>query len=214
VLLEAQARKSRSIAVLQAEAVPYIDHLPAIETETESHRRTAKEVALRAMALCFVAVKGEGLDQSIIDYLVTQYAIADSFTPKERHFIRDPFPTQQDRIQFCWRYESYWVLLWALNFIKVLRRPDHLCDVPRSVSILRDLGRDGCLASARLRPQADILDAADLIYRYDWAVVEARIKGQVAPAGLDAGVVLERHYALNWLIGYRDQAWYDISTDT
>ncbi|MCR9246223.1 MAG: DUF4272 domain-containing protein [bacterium] len=24
----------------------------------------------------------------------------------------------------------------------------------------------------------------------------------------------ERHYALNWLIGYRNQAWDDVSTDT
>jgi hypothetical protein len=24
----------------------------------------------------------------------------------------------------------------------------------------------------------------------------------------------ERHYALNWLIGYLEQAWDDVSTDT
>ena len=65
-----------------------------------------------------------------------------------------------------------------------------------------------------MRPLSDILDQADLIYRYHWAVVDARINGQDAPAGLNSGVVLERHYALNWLIGYFDQAWDDISTDT
>jgi len=27
-------------------------------------------------------------------------------------------------------------------------------------------------------------------------------------------VTLERHYALNWLIGYMEQEWDDISTDT
>jgi hypothetical protein len=27
-------------------------------------------------------------------------------------------------------------------------------------------------------------------------------------------VVYERHYALNWLTGYMDQDWDDISTDT
>jgi hypothetical protein len=30
----------------------------------------------------------------------------------------------------------------------------------------------------------------------------------------NAGVVQERHYGLNWLIGYRGQKWDDITTDT
>jgi hypothetical protein len=30
----------------------------------------------------------------------------------------------------------------------------------------------------------------------------------------NAGVVQERHYALNWLIGYCGQDWDDITTDT
>ncbi len=29
-----------------------------------------------------------------------------------------------------------------------------------------------------------------------------------------AGVTKDRHYALNWLIGYMEQEWDDISTDT
>ncbi|MDR2636809.1 MAG: DUF4272 domain-containing protein [Zoogloeaceae bacterium] len=31
---------------------------------------------------------------------------------------------------------------------------------------------------------------------------------------MEPGVTMERHYALNWLIGYMDQEWDDISTDT
>jgi len=70
------------------------------------------------------------------------------------------------------------------------------------------------LRDARLRSQPEILDQADLIYRYHWAVVDARINNKPAPAGLDPGVAMERHYALNWLVGYMDQDWDDISTDT
>ncbi len=58
------------------------------------------------------------------------------------------------------------------------------------------------------------LDQADVIYRYHWATTDARIKGQPSPAKLEGGVVQERHYVLNWLIGYMDQDWDDISTDT
>lgn len=47
-----------------------------------------------------------------------------------------------------------------------------------------------------LRDIDEILDEADLIYRYDWACVDARMKQLNAPAGLNSSVVVERHGAL------------------
>ncbi|QDU96953.1 DUF4272 domain-containing protein [Lignipirellula cremea] len=211
---EAPLRKSRSLAILKAEQVPFVKHLPLIETEAESTRRTTEQVATRAMALCIVAVKGEGLGQAILEKLISEYELASAFTPKEKAFINNPTPTEHDRLQFAWRYECYWVMLWALGYIDTLERPGQVCDVGKAVLILRDNGRMGFLANARLRSQAEILDAADLIYRYHWAVVDARINNRQPPAGLDGGVVMERHHALNWLIGYLDQEWDDVSTDT
>jgi len=70
------------------------------------------------------------------------------------------------------------------------------------------------LKKAKLRPQSELLDAADLIYRYHWAVVNARTKNEAGPANLDSGVVMERHYVLNWLIQNGNQEWDNISTDT
>jgi hypothetical protein len=211
---EAQARKDRSITILKTEKVPYIEHLPPIETEADSTRRTTEQVAIRAMALCIVAVKGEGLEQDIIDKLVKEYSLASAFTPHEKEFINNPKPTQHDRVQFAWRYECFWVMLWALGYIDELGRPDTICDVQLAVSIIRENGRDGFLKNAKLRPQSELLNAADLIYRYHWAVVDARINQRDAPAGLDGGIVMERHHALNWLIGYMDQEWDDVATDT
>jgi len=211
---EAIARKNRSVVVLKAEKVPCIDHLPVIETEAESTRRTTEEVATRAMALCIVAVKGEGLDQATVEQLVHDYDLTSSLTPKERAFVNDPHPSDHDSIQFSWRYEDYWVMLWALGFVDKLERPEKTCDVKSAVQLLQDNGRQGFLQKAKLRPQSEILDAADLIYRYHWATEEARLKGKQAPAGLEPGVVMERHYALNWLIGHMGQAWDGVSTDT
>ena len=211
---EAQARKERSIEILKAEQVPFIDHLPVIENESESTRRTTEEVALRAMALCVVSAKGEGLEQEIVNKLIEDFQLADAFTPKEKKFIADPNPDDVTKTQFVWRYEGYWVLLWALGYVDQLERPDQICDVGTAISFLRDNGRDGFLKKAKLRPQSELLDAADLIYRYDWAVVDARVKGSDPPANLDGGVVMERHYALNWLIQNGNPEWDDISTDT
>nr|WP_245293789.1 DUF4272 domain-containing protein [Rhizobium bangladeshense] len=211
---EAQAGKARSVAQLQSEGVPTIDHLPIIDTESSSTRRDNKAVVQRAIALAIVAVKGETGDHAMGQILIRQFDAAGFLTPKERAFMDDPNPSEQDRVNFTWRYEGAHVMLWALGITPELERPDHICDVPFIADTLRELGTDGLMRRAKLRPQKELLDAADLIYRYDWAVVNARLKGEDPPAGLDKGVVYERHYALNWLIGYLDQDWDDISTDT
>ena len=66
---------------------------------------------------------------------------------------------------------------------------------------------------AKLRVKSELLDAADLIYRIDWAVVEARLKKTATPGGFISDIVTARHYALNWLIRTAEN-WDDITTDT
>lgn len=211
---DAVERRERSISRLMSEGVPVDQYLPSIEGESQARHRSLEEVAYRAMALLVVAVKGEGLEQEIVENLVSEYGLAEHFSPKEQAFLQDLDPSQHDRIQFSWRYEAACTLLWALGYIGELGKPTAICDVAGAVKVMHQRSNEQFLADARLRPLVEILDQADLIYRYHWAVVDARIKGQLAPAGLEPGVTLERHYALNWLIGYQDQPWDEISTDT
>jgi hypothetical protein len=211
---EAESRKARSVVRLQKEGVPLTDHLPVIEDSKQAKQRTKEEIAQRAIAVCITAVKGEGVEQATVDSLVKKFDAEKFFTPKEAAFIKNPAPTQRDRNIFSWRYEDLLVLLWSLGYIDHLDRPETECDVPKVVSFLRERNTTQFINDARLRPLPEILDEADLIYRYHWATTDARVKGEAAPAKLDGGVVMERHYVLNWLIGYMDQAWDDISTDT
>jgi hypothetical protein len=211
---EAASRKERSEILLRAEGVPINKPLPVIETERETKHRTKDEIAYRALALLVVAVKGEGLDQPTVDRIVKDYGLESRFTPKERIFIKNALPSQHDRIQFAWRYEAAWTLLWALGYVEMLEKPSGICDVPRAVGFMQERKASQFVADAKLRPLSEILDQADRIYRYHWAVVDARINGRKPLPGIEPGVTLERHYALNWLIGYMEQEWDDISTDT
>jgi hypothetical protein len=211
---EALQRKKRSEAILGSEAVPINQHLPVIETEKEAKRRTKQEIAYRALALLTVAMKGEGLEQPIVEKIIKDYGLYPYLSPKEQAFINSSAPSQHDRIQFTWRYEAAWTLLWALGYVEKLETPSAICDVPRAVGFMRDRSAKQFIDDAKLRPLGEILDQADRIYRYHWAVVDARINGRKPPTGLEPGVTLERHYTLNWLIGYMDQEWDEISTDT
>lgn len=211
---EALDRRARSEAVLRREGVSINQHLPVIETEGEAKRRSKEEVAFRALSVLLMAVKGEGLEQPIVERVAAEYGLRQHFTPKEKAFFANLQPSRQDRVNFSWRYEAAWVLLWALGYVDVLAKPDTICDVTRAVRAMRERNSKSFVSEAKLRPLSQILDEADLIYRYHWAVVDARVNGRPTPAKLEPGVVQERHHALNWLIGYMGQDWDDISTDT
>lgn len=215
---DAAARKERSEATLRSRGIPVNEHLPIIAAEVNSTRRVAGEVAARATALMAVAVKGEG--HSIESPEATREHMTDlqakyslDLTPLEQKFIDEFEPDQLNWVQFSWRYEACWVMHWALGFVDLLAPPTTVCDAATTVRQIHDRGHERYVAEARLRPQSEILDEADLVYRYHWAVREARLNGNPID-GVDPGVVQERHHALNWLIGYGDQAWDDISTDT
>lgn len=211
---EATDRKARSMLHLKSEGVPIIEHLPMIETEAESTRRPTEDVIRRTIALTIVAVKGETADQNLARNMIAEWRADRYFTQKEQAFIDNPSFSDRERVQFSWRYECVNVLLWALSVFPTLARPEKICDVPLIARTLRELGPGGLRLKAVLRPQRELLDATDLTYRYHWAMRDAQVNGKDEPAGLSGDVVMERHYALNWLIGYQDQAWDDVSTDT
>jgi Domain of unknown function (DUF4272) len=211
---EAVDRRLRSETILRAEGVPFLAALPVIETTAEALKRPKEEVALRTLCLLFVAAKGEGLEEEVVERVLESYELRPHLTPKELAFVLDNSPSQHDRIQFAWRYEAAWTLLWALGFVAELGKPVQICHVKSAVRTMTGTTTSQFIQDSELRPIADILDQADLIYRYHWAVRNARIKGQQIPAALDPDVTEERHHALNWLVGYLEQAWDDVTTDT
>ena len=139
-----------------------------------------------------------------------------ALSPQEKAFLAVKEPEENDLGKFGWRYECCYVLMWALGFLGELAFPDQLCDVSALGKIIwRQDSLARFLKKAKPRSKDEILDAADLILRYDWACVDARLKGRQSPAGLNGEVVMEWHYAFNWLAGANGNAdWDDIQTHT
>jgi hypothetical protein len=213
-LPSALARKVRTEEELRRRDVPVNEGLPATNADEEAVLRPAAEVARRAVVLCAVAARGEVLEREKAVGFLEQAGLWQEATPKEQVFLNDPQPGRQDVTQFTWRYESLWVLLWALGHVDDLGFPGAICDVPRAVRLVLDTPIAELVGKASLRPAEEVLDALDLIYRCHWAVQDARLKGQPPPGGIEPGVVQERHYALNWLTGYRSQDWDEVTPDT
>ncbi len=218
-------RRERSIALLEKKGIPYLTSLPNETTEQEARIKSREEMVQRAATLFAVAVYSEIMleenpdrDEALTYFnrMDELYGVSQWLTPNEAAFLSNPTSTTQERIQFVWRYENCAVLLWAAGIVEELPYPSDICDIPVIASIFwQHKGIDNLLAEGSPRTKSEILDAADLTLRYDWACVDARIHGREAPAHLDGGVVMERHYTFSWLTSVKEGAdWDDIQPDT
>jgi hypothetical protein len=218
-----EARKAASIAKLQAENIPAIDWLPVIESVDKARIRSAEEIARRAIA-CLITIQA-ACEQNDGNYndesaawchgLLEQYNVADEITANERAILAKQ-GSEQGIINMVWKYEAYWTLLWALGIVEKLDYPDHIVDCQFAIDAVASCDDFAdFMAKTRLRDIEEILDETDLIYRYHWACVDARINGREMPGGLLESVVMERHAGLNWLIGAYDcDDWDDVPVHT
>lgn len=215
---DALARRTRTGKRLASLRVPTVKSLPPVVSEAEVDLRSVADVVARARALFVVAVRGESVatgEPLSPAQLRAKLGAApfEALTPNERAFLDDEAPDEQAVTNATWRYEALNVLLWALGRIDDLPVPKGLCDVP-AVARQASSKDEQAWSRARLRPTGELLDALDLHYRLHWAVTDARVNGKEAPAGLEPGVVLERHHALNWLVRDGDADWDDVQTAT
>jgi hypothetical protein len=211
-----QERRAQSENYCKTHNVPIYSNPNSlfVDPEDKVTIRTQDEVVDRALALCYIGVKSEGLEQKYLDKMDKDFNIMSKLTPHEKAYATGMRPTEQQKIDANWRYESLHLMLWALSFIDTLSYPDQMCNVANDVKIIHDLTEEQFRKKAKLRTKKEILDQADLILRLDWASVSARLKNEPAPGNLDKGVVFERHHSLNWLINYMNQHWDNVTTDT
>lgn len=211
------SRKSHNETLLQSLGIRVNKNLPCIESEAETTHRSTKEIAERAVALAItnlVAFNGMTGEQAL-EYL-QKYNLLNLATPNEIDFLQNP--TDERKNAETWKCEGIWTLLWALGIIPDLGSAADMCNLnniePSKYPIVRDQNPSEFInKSFQPKSKKEILDMADLYYRIDWACVNARLKGEEMMEA-NPGVVYERHFALNWLIGYQGVEWDEISCDT
>jgi hypothetical protein len=210
-------RKTRTEQELASREIRTPASLPAIVSEVEVDLRSPSEVALRCFALFACAVRAESLaskDPIPQRELRAKLPLAyDAMSPSEKAFFDHAKPPKQQVVNHVWRYEALALLHWALGASDDLPFPEGICDVPALAKAMVKAD-DSFVSEARLRPAGEVLDALDLHYRLHWAVTEARVRQQPPIKGIEAGVVAERHYALNWLTRFEDADWDDVQTPT
>jgi hypothetical protein len=107
-------------------------------------------------------------------------------------------------------------LLWALRKIDPMPSLAQQFDTTEAVKALvfPPASIAVFVASAALRSEAEIREEYEKVYSAHWRVRDAQLFNKRPPFDVNAGVVRERHHAFNWILGYCNQTWDEISTDT
>ena len=207
-------RKNKFTKLIKSLSVPVLESLPVIEDDKSIKSRSAIEISQRAIAIALCALKGEGVEQSIIMEHIKLWNAKKFFTKDELDFINNEHPSDSDKLKFGWRYECLHILLWALGYTEKIEKPNKICDASKDISIISKYASAELLAkNSKLRNISDILDMADYYYRLHWGAIELRLNGKTND-NINEEIIYERHYVLNWLIRYMNQKWDEIQTDT
>lgn len=207
--------KTQTEILLVSLGIPFHDRVSLIEKEQESEIRSAQDIAQRILILTYlIYISNVEEDRLAIIEFLKKENLWDSVTGNERKLFLKKKLTEKERINISWRSEGIWVLLFTINKIEKLELPQQEIEMDAIFNQMPDFmtKTEGFVKSAVIRSPTEILDLWDLIYRIHWAVRNVKLNN-LAPLDVDSSIVIERHYAINWVTN-SSLNWDDVTTDT
>ncbi|MGN0639601.1 MAG: DUF4272 domain-containing protein [Oscillospiraceae bacterium] len=218
-------RKERSEKFLNKRNIKINPHLPVIEDETEAKIKSPEETLKRAVTALFatqIAMDCLNPESNVKESaaffgeMLGRFGLLDEPTPEEKMFFalvneNAPKPTAKFASNMAWRIEMVIPLLWACGIISEdLAYPDKMSEyIEQARTIAACDNFDELMQKVNMRNPSKILDKADLLFRMDWACVDARLRGEIPSGNLNPDVVVEQHKGINWLIGAFDAENWD-----
>ena len=197
---EAGRRRKRTLGYLKLWGLDVdLSPLPVPTLETHATRDVV-EVVGRAKALCLLALKGQGLSMRESFAFADAYEVWDHLTVPENDFVLEHEPTQEDLVQYAWRFEGLRVMEWALGLVKHLSFPVDVADPAKATELcIHKILAPEVGTTLEVRTPKELLDAADVTFSL--SVITAAIRDLPdSPVALHAGVVHERMTAFRWLV--------------
>ncbi len=205
-----KARAKKNNEILKSKGLPCPDGMPVSAFEEKSVIPDKETIIKRAVAIFAAAVKsevyGSGAYENpddklseLLGALEERYGKLDFLSNEEKAYIDNASPADTDVNKFGWRYECCAILLWALNLLDI-DEPNEIVDAATLGNIIWANDMASLMEKAVVRDRSELLDKQDLLHRYDWACIEAQIK-KIDIEAVSSEIVVEWHYALNWLTG-------------
>lgn len=185
------------------------DHIEA------GRRRDAQEIARRCIVLCCVSACRSFPPGEFNEWLQAEGLWGD-LSPLEVELLTSSQPTEKQFINSSWRSEALQVLLWSICKLAGLPPLTELVNVVNMLDVmpLRDSDTAEFTSSATLRPESEIDSELEKIVSAHWKIRNARNHPNDMHEPMIEGVVVERHWALEWIVNYDDEPWDQVPLTT
>lgn len=213
---------------MKKQGIPVNPHLPAIESDDEVKIKSPEEIMQRALCAFLTAQIGCDVSQGndLVDSanffgeILKKFGLENNLTADEKRLFEYDESDEIDDdfiLNITWRLEMCMPLFWACGFVN--EDAVSLSDINDTTFIIPTIMEcedfSDIINKVKIKSKSEILDKADVIYRMDWACVDARVKGISAPSELNSEVVYEQHKGFNWIIGADgSDDWDNVSADT
>lgn len=209
-MIDPEMIKAANIAILRSWGIPVNDHLPQLEAEADLTPQPAIAVARRCMIMSHVIGIGFGGDSDKLRKAAENWGLLEYASEHEKDMLCRTTHTEQERIDATWQVECLQSFAWCLGLTDL--EPLQHCDDDLASKFPAPFTDPAAfIASASLRPFAEIYSQADLHYRLHWASRDARLTGVEFP--VSEGLLRERRKALDWVIGV-EADWDEVPSDT
>jgi hypothetical protein len=176
---------------------------------------TPQQIARRSIILTALISVIYGKNLSEIVTWLKKEDLWDELTPNELEFVSDP-ANERAQINLSWKSEALVALLWSINKFHNIPKLDNSIDIDdlNRFSVQCPSPTYEYISTAELRSEEEIGVEYEVVCDAHWSVRDAQINNKPIPNNLDSGVVMERHFGFNYVIGYCALPWDEITTDT
>lgn len=201
--MNALERKAASEAYLTKLGISVDTNIPNLPETDMVKLRKADMVAKRLVILdALIATTVDEVEKEDAVVSLEDEVWSSLTTWEKTYFSNNDTPTEQEIIDLGWKIEASKILLWSINLIDTIDDPIEEWDAEEPIEeiiLAKYESLDDFIQKAQLRSKEEILGQADLMFR-----AQAFCDKDLSIAPFDSGIVYERNYALQWLIGTMD----------
>jgi len=178
--------------------------------------RTPQEVAKRALVLIGIFQAATGRNKEAVIKILKKNSLWSEVSELEKKFLE----TSDDEskfisMQYSWRSESIYILLWALEHFDFEAIPKDEKNLEKIGNLLKtdDFHKIIEIKNAHLRSSNEIYKILDEVSKLNWEIRDAFINKEEPQKDYHPSIIYEWHYSLSWLTKPNEE-WDSITTDT
>ena len=205
-------RITKNMNLLKEKNIPYIEHMKAIPFNSCTNLRSKEEIINRmladyAVATCALySLEGKvNIIPSVLNQMDEKLNLKSVISPEDIKFLNamsEQKVSKQSLQDATWAFEECAMLMWALSLIEK-PNSNNECNVEElDKFFFNTKNYDELKSQCSLKSKNEILEHADLLFRYHWACRETRMQGKPLPQ-LNEMIVQEQRRGLEWVLNWQ-----------